>query len=95
MKRSVLVLSTLLLAACGAPIRNVDRLQAGMTPAQVRPIMGEPDTVAHAPGKQCAYYSLTKDFWRRTPWSISERYFVCYDDGKLDSFGKVDGEATG
>ena len=95
MKRLALVLPAILLAGCSVPARNIDRLHAGMTPAQVRPIMGEPDTVAHSPGKECAYYSLLKDFWSRVPWSLSERYYVCYDDGKLESFGKVDAATAG
>jgi hypothetical protein len=24
------------------------------------------------------------------PWSLSERYYVCYDDGRVETFGKAD-----
>jgi hypothetical protein len=91
MKRLALApLIAAMLAGCAVPAKNIDRVQAGMTQDQVRPIMGQPETVAHSPGKECAYYSLLKDFWSRVPWSVSDRYYICYDDGKVESFGKVD-----
>lgn len=83
------------LAGCAVPARNIDRVQAGMNRDQVRSIMGQPETVAHSPGKECAYYSLLKDFWSRVPWSVSDRYYVCYDDGKVEAFGKVDAAGSG
>ena len=104
MKRPALVLSpalvllifTTLLAGCATvPARNIDLVQAGMDRNQVRSIMGQPDTVTHSPGHECAYYSLLKDFWSRVPWSVSERYYVCYDEGKVASFGKVDAAPSG
>jgi hypothetical protein len=79
-----------LAAACTVPARNVEHVQAGMNHDQVRAIMGPPEAVAHSPGKECAYYVMLKDFWSRVPWSLSDRYYVCYDDGKVESFGKVD-----
>ena len=36
-----------------------------------------------------------KDFWSRVPWSLSDRYYVCYDDGKVESFGKVGASTPG
>ena len=97
MKHSALVLSiVMMLAGCATvPSRNIDRVQAGMNRDQVRSIMGQPDTVAHSPGQECAYYSLLKDFWSRVPWSLSDRYYVCYDDGKVESFGKVGASTPG
>lgn len=83
------------LAACGVPARSIDRVHAGMDRNQVLSVMGPPDTVSHAPGKECAYYALLKDFWSRVPWSLSERYYVCYGDGKVESFGKVDAAPSG
>jgi hypothetical protein len=83
------------LAGCAVPAKNIDRVQAGMNRDQVRSIMGQPETVAHSPGKECAYYSLLKDFWSRVPWSVSDRYYVCYDDGKVEAFGKVDAAGSG
>jgi hypothetical protein len=97
MKHSALALSIMVtLAGCATvPARNIDRVQAGMDRDEVRSIMGKPDTVAHAPGQECAYYLLLKDFWSRVPWSVSDRYYVCYDGGKVASFGKVDAAPSG
>ena len=98
MMRPALVLSIMMmmLAGCSTvPARNIDRVQAGMDRDQVRSIMGQPDTVAHSPGQECAYYSLLKDFWSRVPWSVSDRYYVCFDEGKVASFGKVDAAPSG
>jgi hypothetical protein len=90
MRRFALAVSMAgLAAACTVPAKNMDRVQAGMSRDQVQSIMGQPMAVAHAPGKECAYYELLKDFWSRVPWSLSDRYYVCYDDGKVESFGKV------
>jgi hypothetical protein len=91
MKRLALALSMASLAAgCAAPARNMEQIRAGMTQDQVQSVMGQPQAVAYSAGKQCAYYALLKDFWSRVPWSVSERYYVCYDQGKVETFGKVD-----
>ena len=95
MKRPALLLVLMLAGCATVPARNIDRVQAGMDRTQVHSIMGAPDTVTHAPGKECAYYFLLKDFWSRVPWSVSERYYVCYDEGKVASFGRVDGPPSG
>jgi outer membrane protein assembly factor BamE (lipoprotein component of BamABCDE complex) len=70
MMRPALVLSIMMmLAGCSTvPARSIDRVQAGMDRNQVRSIMGQPDTVSHTPGTECAYYSLLKDFCSRVPW---------------------------
>jgi len=83
-----------LLAGC-VTASNVDQVRAGMSPDQVQAVLGEPETVAHAPGAQCSYYTVLKDFWSRTPWSLSNRYYVCYDDGKVKSFGRTDTPTSG
>lgn len=95
MKHPALILVVMLAGCSTVPARNIDRVQAGMDRTQVHSIMGAPDTVSHAPGKECAYYFLLKDFWSRVPWSVSERYYVCYDEGKVASFGRVDGSRSG
>jgi len=84
-----------LLAGCAVQAGSMDRVQAGMDREQVQAIMGQPDTVAHAPGQQCSYYTLLKDFWSRVPWSMSDVYFVCYEENKVVSFGKVDSAVAG
>jgi hypothetical protein len=91
MKRLVLTLFMAgPLAACAVPVQNMERIQAGMTPDQVASIMGQPQAVTYSSGKQCSYYAVLKDFWSRVPWSYNDRYYVCYDAGKVETFGKVD-----
>lgn len=89
-----MVLAAGLLAGC-VTASSLDGVQAGMSPAQVQAILGEPETVVHAPGRQCSYYTVLKDFWNRTPWSLSNRYIVCFDDGKVQSFGRADIPSSG
>lgn len=89
--QSMAVLSIALsLGGCAGSGRSIDHVQAGMNREQVQSIMGRPETTAHSPGKECAYYTRLKDFWSRVPWSVSERYYVCFDEGRVESFGKVD-----
>jgi outer membrane protein assembly factor BamE (lipoprotein component of BamABCDE complex) len=90
MRRICLVLSAASLLAGCVTASTMDEVRAGMSPDQVQIILGEPETVAHAPGSQCSYYTVLKDFWSRTPWTMTNRYVVCYDDGKVKSFGRAD-----
>ena len=86
----------MLAAGCTTtPGHSIDRVQGGMSPDQVQSILGAPQTVAHSPGQECAYYTLMKDFWSRTPWSLTDRYVVCYDDGKVATFGKAPAAQSG
>ena len=80
--------ATVLLAGC-VHGDNVERLQAGMDREQVRAVMGPPEGSTYTPGKDCAYYTVLRDFWSRTPWSMSDRYYVCFTDGKVDTYGKA------
>ncbi len=93
MKRAVLGLLSALLATGCVHGSSVDQVQAGMTREQVSTLMGPPDGTANEPGRECAYYTVLKDFMSRTPWSMSDRYYVCYAGGKVDTFGKADGDA--
>lgn len=88
MKYLPCLLASLLLAGC-VHGDNVERLQAGMDREQVRAVMGPPEGSAHSPGKDCTYYTVLRDFWSRTPWSMSDRYYVCFTDGKVDTYGKA------
>jgi hypothetical protein len=91
MKRFALALSMASLATgCDVPAENMDRIKRGMSQDQVQSIIGPPQAVAHSAGKECAYYTLLKDFWRRVPWDLSARYYVCYDEGKVETLGKAD-----
>ena len=94
MKRAALraplgVLSALLAAGC-VHNENLEHVQAGMTHEQVASIMGPADGSSNEPGRECTYYTVLKDFMSRTPWSMSDRYYVCYAGGKVETFGKVD-----
>lgn len=95
MRRFCLVLSAASLLVGCVTASNMDEVRAGMSPDQVQAILGEPETVAHAPGSQCSYYTVLKDFWSRTPWTMTNRYVVCYDDGKVKSFGRADTPNSG
>lgn len=83
-----------LLSGC-VTASTLDQLRAGMSPDQVQAILGQPEAVAYAPGRECTYYTVLKDFWNRTPWTLSNRYYVCYDDGKVQSFGRADAPSSG
>lgn len=83
------IASAALLAGC-VHGSSLERVQAGMSRDEVKAIMGQPEGEAHSPGKECAYYTVLKDFWNRTPWSLSNRYYVCYTDGKVETFGRAD-----
>lgn len=83
-----LLAAALLLTGC-VHGDNVERLQAGMDREQVRAVMGPPEGSTYTPGKDCAYYTVLKDFWSRTPWSMSDRYYVCFTDGKVETYGRA------
>jgi hypothetical protein len=90
MKRVVLgILSALAASGC-VHNESLGHVQAGMSREQVASIMGPSDGSVSEPGRECSYYTVLKDFMSRTPWSMSDRYYICYADGKVDTFGKVD-----
>jgi hypothetical protein len=84
-----------LAAGCATPAANLDQVRAGMSPAEVSTIIGPAQGSWHAPGQECSYYTLMKDFWSRTPWTMSNRYYVCYADGKVETFGRADSAPEG
>jgi hypothetical protein len=91
MKRAALgILSALLATGC-VHNSSLEQVQAGMSRDQVASIMGQSDGTSNEPGRECSYYTVLKDFMSRTPWSMSDRYYVCYSGGKVETFGKVDG----
>jgi hypothetical protein len=89
MKRTALVLLTALVATGCVHNESMGQVHPGMSPQQVSTIMGPPDATANQPGGECAYYTVLKEFMSRTPWSMSDRYYVCYASGKVDTFGKA------
>ncbi len=93
MKRVALgVLSALVAAGC-VHNENLGHVQAGMTHEEVASIMGPSEGSVNEPGRECAYYTVLKDFMSRTPWSMSDRYKICYVGGKVETFGKIDDRA--
>lgn len=78
-----------LLSGC-VTTSTLDKVRYGMTEGEVTALIGPPESSTHSPGNNCSTYVIMKDFWSRTPWSISDRYSVCYVDGKVERFGKID-----
>ena len=89
MKRAALTLLSALLATGCVHNSSLEQVHAGMSREEVSSVMGPPESVAAEPGRECAYYTVLKDFMSRTPWSMSDRYYVCYASGKVDTFGKA------
>jgi len=91
MKRAILgSLIALLVAGC-VHGSSVEQVHAGMSREQVAALMGPPDSSSNTPGRECATYTVLKDFWSRVPWNMSDRYYVCFSDGKVETFGRADG----
>lgn len=68
----------------------MNELRLGMNREQVQALLGTPDSSSAEKGRgECSYYSLWRDFWNRRPGDYSDRYFVCYEEGKVASFGRV------
>jgi hypothetical protein len=89
MKRAALGLVAAFLATGCVHNSSLEQVHPGMSREEVSSIMGPPDGIAAEPGRECAYYTVLKDFMSRTPWSMSDRYYVCYASGKVDTFGKA------
>ena len=93
MKRATFTpLAALLAAGCATASSgsNLEQVQPGMSREQVVSIMGPPQSSMHTADRECVVYSVTKDFWSRVPWDMNDRYYVCFTDGKVDTFGKAD-----
>ncbi len=91
MKKTYFILPILLLSSCANPRSATNDLQIGMTRSEVREIMGKsPDSSAAVRGQgECDYYSMWRDFWNRVPGNYSDRYYACYQLGKLVTYGRV------
>jgi hypothetical protein len=91
MKRATLGLLIALSVAGCVHGGSLEQVHAGMSREEVAALMGPADLSASTPGRECAYYTVLKDFWSRVPWSMSDRYYVCFNDGKVETFGRADG----
>lgn len=65
----------------------VEQVHAGMSREEVAALMGPPDGSTNTAGRECQMYTVAKDFWSRVPWNMTDRYYVCYSDGRVDTFG--------
>ena len=88
-RTTIALLSALCTAGC-VHGSSLEQVHAGMSQQQVVSVMGQPESSMHTPGRDCAVYSVLKDFWNRVPWEMTNRYYVCYVDGKVDYFGRAD-----
>jgi hypothetical protein len=71
----------LILCGC-APWKSVDRIDLGMTKAQVLQQVGKPESVNGAGNEEYFWYIPANKFWTR--------YYVRFIDGKVESYGIVE-----
>ena len=90
MTRTASGLLALLLAGACVHGSSFEKVRAGMSEGEVMAIMGPPESSTHSPGRECAVYTVLKDFWSRVPWDMSSRYQICYVDGRVEYFGRSD-----
>jgi hypothetical protein len=91
MKKTIVTLIALgTLTSCAAPRSTMNELSLGMSKESVIATMGQPDSTAASKEKgECLMYSLWRDFWNRKPGDYSDRYYTCFNNNKLTSFGRV------
>jgi SmpA / OmlA family len=68
---------------------SMEKIHAGMTREEVVATLGQPEGTSNTAGRECARYTVTKDFMSRVPWNMSDPYYVCYTDGKVETFGRA------
>jgi hypothetical protein len=90
MKHAALGLLIATLAGACVHTSALEQVRPGMTRDQVTALMGPPQSSTNTAGRECVMYTVTKDFWSRTPWSMTDRYYVCYSEGRVDTFGLAD-----
>jgi hypothetical protein len=90
MKRAAIALTIAFAVAGCVHTGSVEQIHAGMDRTQVSTLMGPPETTNNTAGRECATYVVAKDFWSRVPWSMTDRYYVCFTDGKVETFGRVE-----
>ena len=95
MKRVAMGLLIAFLAGGCVHGSSLEQVHAGMSRDEVAALMGPPEGSTNAPGRDCAYYSVLRDFWSRVPWNMSDRYYVCFNEGKVETFGRADGPRSG
>ncbi|WP_446728629.1 outer membrane protein assembly factor BamE domain-containing protein [Pleomorphomonas sp. T1.2MG-36] len=68
---------------------KLSTLEPGMSKEQVVKVLGQPDSSRLRNGESCLMYSMWRDFWNRRPGDYSDRYFACFSNNKLTSYGRV------
>ena len=89
MKHALLGLPIAFLAGACVHGAAVEQVHAGMTREEVAALMGPPNGSTNTAGRERELYTVTKDFWSRVPWSMTDRYYVCFADGKVETFGRT------
>jgi hypothetical protein len=92
MKKTLMLLAAVAVSSCSMPRENMNQIRVGMNRAEVQGILGPPDSSSADKGKECMYYSMWRDVWNRRPGDYSDRYYVCFEEGKVASYGKVGDE---
>ena len=83
------LLTTLALSGCSShEPRTIDQVQPGMSREQVVGLIGQPEGQVRMNDRDCAVYTVQKDFWKRTPWAMTDRYHVCYVGNQVETFGR-------
>jgi hypothetical protein len=95
MKRAAMALMIAFLAGGCVHGSSLEQVHAGMSRDEVAGLMGPPEGSTNTPGRECAYYTVLKDFWSRVPWNMSDRYYVCFSEGKVETFGRADARQSG
>ncbi len=82
MKRMIMVfLVTILMLGC-AGSKKINRVNLGMTKAEVYDVMGQPDSTSEAMGVQYLRYKLITDV------VFSDDFYVRLEDGKVTAYGR-------
>ena len=83
-----LLLVTALLSACRSTIHDVNNLSLGMTKAEVRKTLGDPDTsMSPGGGVEVLKYNLKKQRLYRLAVPITTEYLVRLVDGRVEAYG--------
>ncbi|ABI81856.1 SmpA/OmlA superfamily protein [Syntrophotalea carbinolica DSM 2380] len=82
-KFTFIIFVFLVLSGC-APWKSVDKIDLGMTKAQVLQLVGKPESVNGAGNEEYFWYVPANKFWTS--------YYVRFIDGKVESYGLVDAD---
>ena len=68
----------------------VGKIRAGMDRSQVAALMGPPRPRPIPPAGNARSTASPRTSWSRVPWCMTDRYYVCFSDGKVETFGVTD-----